>query len=77
MDRERVRAAYEYVLPKVSIQELGNGLTRAQAIDHFNYVVTRDTLIELKAGIQLAERLAQTHTGPSWARVLSCVEHLR
>jgi len=76
VDRDKVREAYDYVLQRVSIQALGDGLTRAEAVERFDYTVTRDTLIELQAGISRAERLAKTHTGGSWLRVLSCVEHL-
>lgn len=76
MDPDKVKMAFQDVMGANRIPELGTADYKT-ARDRFEFVVTRDTLIQLDIPFVMAERLAQTHTGPARARLTSCLEHLK
>lgn len=74
MDRERLQAALETVLESTRVP-VASG-TFLNSHENFNYIVTRDALIEYGIQLKRAEKLAREHAGPPLQRLLACGEHI-
>lgn len=73
---QNVKDAFEFVAGNYKAKKLGINISHAESINDAEYVITRDTLVQLGVRFMQAEKLSRDHTGHAWARIQRCLEHL-
>lgn len=77
IDSEKIKKAIEWVVSNYRSPELNGEITHAEVVRDAEYVITRDTLVELDVNFKQADKLARDHAGPPRERLQRCLEHLR